>query len=49
MALANNLYYGTNTGGWRWGGTTYADFAAWKAAGLESGAVWRDPLFTSPR
>ncbi|MGO4420556.1 right-handed parallel beta-helix repeat-containing protein, partial [Streptomyces sp. MCAF7] len=29
-------------------GTTYADFAAWKAAGLESGAVWGDPLFTSP-
>ena len=40
MTLANNLYYGTNTGGWRWGGTTYADFAAWKAAGLETGAVW---------
>ncbi|MGW5192700.1 right-handed parallel beta-helix repeat-containing protein [Kribbella sp. NPDC004138] len=48
MTLANNLYYGTNTGGWRWSGTTYADFAAWNAAGLESGAVWGDPLFTSP-
>lgn len=48
MTLANNLYYGTNTGGWRWGGTTYADFAAWSAAGLETNAVWGDPLFTSP-
>jgi hypothetical protein len=48
MTLANNLYYGTNTGGWRWGGTTYADFAAWTAAGLETNAVWGDPLFTSP-
>lgn len=48
MTLANNLYFGTNTGGWRWGGTTHADFAAWKAAGLESGSVWGDPLFTSP-
>ncbi|MGW3949437.1 right-handed parallel beta-helix repeat-containing protein [Streptomyces sp. NPDC004752] len=48
MTLSNNLYYGTNTGGWRWSGTTYSDFAVWKAAGLESGAVWGDPLFTSP-
>ncbi|MFD5892393.1 right-handed parallel beta-helix repeat-containing protein [Streptomyces sp. NPDC060366] len=48
MTLSNNLYYGTNTGGWRWGGTTHADFAAWKATGLESGSVWGDPLFTSP-
>ncbi|TWD84522.1 parallel beta helix pectate lyase-like protein [Kribbella amoyensis] len=48
MTLANNLYYGTNTGGWRWGGTTYATFAAWQAAGVETAAVWGDPLFTSP-
>ncbi|WP_030355631.1 right-handed parallel beta-helix repeat-containing protein [Streptomyces scopuliridis] len=48
MTLSNNLYYGTSTAGWRWGGTTYGDFAAWKAAGLESAAVWGDPLFTSP-
>lgn len=48
MTLANNLYYGTNTSGWHRSGTTYADFAAWNAAGLESGAVWGDPLFTSP-
>lgn len=48
MTLSNNLYYGTNTAGWRWGGTTYSTFAAWTAAGLESGAVWGDPLFTSP-
>ncbi|MFI7067321.1 right-handed parallel beta-helix repeat-containing protein [Kribbella sp. NPDC050124] len=47
MTLSNNLYYGTNTAGWRWGGTTYADFAAWKAAGLESGGVWGDPLLTA--
>ncbi|MEE1801084.1 right-handed parallel beta-helix repeat-containing protein [Streptomyces sp. JV176] len=48
MTLSNNLYYGTNTGGWRWGGTTHPDFAAWQATGLEPGAVWGDPLFTSP-
>jgi hypothetical protein len=48
MSLANNLYYGTNTAGWRWGGTTYATFAAWQAANLETSAVWGDPLFTSP-
>ncbi|MEU5646673.1 right-handed parallel beta-helix repeat-containing protein [Streptomyces milbemycinicus] len=48
MTLSNNLYYGTNTGGWRWSGTTYSDFAAWTAAGKETGAVWGDPLFTSP-
>ncbi|NGN64246.1 right-handed parallel beta-helix repeat-containing protein [Streptomyces sp. A7024] len=49
MTLSNNLYYGpSNTGGWRWGGTTYPDFAAWKAAGKESNAVWGDPLFTAP-
>lgn len=48
MTLSNNLYYGTNTGGWRWGGTTYSDFAAWKAAGLEPVALWGDPLFTTP-
>ncbi|MFJ6569208.1 right-handed parallel beta-helix repeat-containing protein [Streptomyces sp. NPDC091292] len=48
MALSNNLYFGTSTAGWRWGGTTYSDFAAWQAAGLETGAVWGDPQFTSP-
>ena len=48
MTLSNNLYYGTNTGGWRWGGTTYTTFAAWQAAGVETNAVWGDPLFTSP-
>jgi len=48
MTLSNNLYYGTNTAGWRWGGTTYPDFTAWMAAGLESNSVWGDPLFTSP-
>ncbi|NGO75534.1 right-handed parallel beta-helix repeat-containing protein [Streptomyces sp. YC504] len=48
MTLANNLYYGAGTAGFRWGGTTYADFAAWKAAGHASGEVWGDPLFTAP-
>lgn len=48
MTLSNNLYYGTNTAGWRWGGTTYTTFAAWQAAGKETSAVWGDPLFTAP-
>ncbi|WP_020577041.1 right-handed parallel beta-helix repeat-containing protein [Actinopolymorpha alba] len=48
MTLSNNLYYGTNSGGWRWGNTVYPDFAAWSAAGRETNAVWGDPLFTAP-
>ena len=48
MALSHNLYYGANTTGWRWGGTTYSTFAAWQAASLETGPLWGDPLLTSP-
>ncbi|MGH3379676.1 MAG: right-handed parallel beta-helix repeat-containing protein [Actinoallomurus sp.] len=47
MTLSHDLYYGANSSGWRWGGTTYSDISAWKAAGLESGPVWGDPLFAS--
>jgi hypothetical protein len=48
MTLSHNLYFGTGNSSWRWGGTTHADFAAWQATGLESGALWGDPLFTAP-
>jgi len=30
--IDNNLYYTTGTASWIWNGTTYTDFAAWKAA-----------------
>jgi len=48
MTLSHNLYYAASSPTWRWGGTTYSTFAAWQAAGLETGPVWGDPLLTSP-
>jgi hypothetical protein len=47
MTLSHNLYYGANTSGWRWGGTTYSTYAAWQTAALETDPLWGDPLFTS--
>ncbi|TDD72641.1 right-handed parallel beta-helix repeat-containing protein [Jiangella aurantiaca] len=47
MPISNNLYYTTGTPWWRWGGTTHSSFAAWQAAGLETGPVWGNPLFAS--
>ncbi|MFJ4408051.1 right-handed parallel beta-helix repeat-containing protein [Streptomyces sp. NPDC088910] len=48
MTLSHNLYYAASSPAWRWGGTTYSTFAAWQAAGVETGPVFGDPLFTSP-
>ena len=47
MTLSRNLYYGANTAGWHWGGTTYSTYAAWEAAAVETDPLWGDPLFTS--
>ncbi|MFC7619352.1 right-handed parallel beta-helix repeat-containing protein [Microlunatus sp. GCM10028923] len=48
MAISNNLYWSPRAATWRWGGTTYPDFAAWQASGKETNAKWGNPLFASP-
>jgi hypothetical protein len=49
VPLANNLYW-TDHGGpsWRWGDNYYTSIDQWQAAGVETNAMYANPLFTNP-
>lgn len=48
MTLSNNLYFSSSNPTWIWGNTSYNSIALWQAAGLETAAIWGDPLFENP-
>jgi len=48
MTLSNNLYDSSASPTWLWGTSTYNSISDWQASGMETAAVWGDPVFTNP-
>jgi Right handed beta helix region len=48
MTLSNNLYYSSASPSWLWGSTSYTDISSWQGTGLETSAIWGNPLFANP-